>query len=114
MHGLTAQIIASDTAQDRSVIAEPACHNAEICRRASQARPLRQHIPKQFPDSQDQMRLFQVRTPSGVGPRSSEIRDAPLFPTLPTTNKFHPAGSIRQHFLRFTILPVQRQMEQSS
>jgi hypothetical protein len=45
------------------VIAQPPRHHRKIRRRATQLRPLRQQIPQQFTDSQDQMLFFQGLAP---------------------------------------------------
>src|SRR5215469_8526003 len=63
MHGRSTQIITADTAEDSCVIAETAGHHCEIRRRTTKPFSSREHVPQQFADSQDQVRLFQVRTP---------------------------------------------------
>jgi hypothetical protein len=67
MHGIPTEIVAADAAQNRGMVSQATGHDAEICRRAAQTRSLGQDVPKQFPNSKDQMRLSQGRTPSGVG-----------------------------------------------
>jgi hypothetical protein len=63
LDGFPAQVIASDAAQDCGMTAEPARHDGKICRRPTQSGSLRQHIPEQFSDSQNQMRFHRTYAP---------------------------------------------------
>jgi hypothetical protein len=58
-----AQVVAPDPAQNGGVIPETPGHHSEVRRSPAQLRTLRQHIPQQLPNSKDQTRLFQGRTP---------------------------------------------------
>ena len=60
--GLAAQVIAADAAQDCGVIAEPGGHHGEVGGCTAQPLPIGHNVPKQFADSEDQMRFFHVKS----------------------------------------------------
>src|SRR5215472_1527983 len=103
MHGRSTQIITADAAEDGCVIAETAGHHCEIRRRATKPFSSREHVPQQFADSEDQVRLFQVRTPLTISGIAEFWLLHPARPLPPQQTTFNLKGRFVNLFSFFRL-----------